>query len=220
MSSRPWTPRSGEITAGTVWRASVCQVSSNRRPPAPGRAASAIRVMPRRTGSYLSRSRCVSTAWADWREISYSVEEPPNRTANVIFFMGEHLRQNGSRLFFYYRGSISGVSDFQPTKGLQSSEPNLKKSSQKAYGLRPYRFLSFCGSLYTVADVFGGVATPSTMSRAASPTPRVTSLAASPASRAASRAVEPPSSGVRYSGAGVVVLGAAGCSPAWCWAGR
>ena len=38
----------------------------------------------------------------------------------------------GSRLFFYYRGSISGVSDFQPTKGLQSSEPNLKKSSQKA----------------------------------------------------------------------------------------
>ena len=34
----------------------------------------------------------------------------------------------GSRLFFYYRGSISGVSDFQPTKGLQSSEPNLVQS--------------------------------------------------------------------------------------------
>ncbi len=61
----------------------------------------------------------------------------------------------GSRLFFYYRGSISGVSDFQPTKGF--TIPNqILKSSQKAVGLRPRQ--SFCGSLYTVADVFGGVA--------------------------------------------------------------
>ena len=41
--------------------------------------------MPRRTASYLSRSRLEITAWADWRDTEYSVEQPPKRIQMFFF---------------------------------------------------------------------------------------------------------------------------------------